>query len=107
MIFLFLAFLTVIVETLVWVCFKNFRNWRFLIWCAAVNIWSNLTLNLLLRFIWRKGDTLLSAKVLIGEVIVVLAEFLLFYAFEKKCAGRLFMLTLAANIISFSLSFII
>ena len=107
MIFLFTAFLTIAVEALFWCCFKKYRNWRFLLWSAAVNFWSNLTLNLIMLFLLRRVDTLLSYKIVIGEVLVVAAEFLLFCLIEKTDRRRLFVLTLIANIITYSLSFII
>ena len=101
------AALTILVESLFWSCFKAYRNRRFLLWSAAVNLWSNVTLNVTLLFILRPGDTLLSYKILVGEVLVVASEFILFCLLEENNRRKLLILTLLANIITYSLSFII
>ena len=100
------ALLTICVETLFWFCFRKYRNWRFLLWCAAVNLWSNLTLNCVLLLMYRPGDTLFSQKVLLGECIVVLAEFLLLASISKSNLKKLFILTFSANVLTYSLSFV-
>ena len=104
---LFSALLTISTETLFWSCFRKYRKWYFLLWSAVVNLWSNVTLNCGLRMVFNQNDTLLSWKVLLGEVLVVTAEFLLFCLVEKNNRIELFVLTLVANIITYSLSFII
>ncbi len=104
---LFSALLTIITETLFWSCFRKYRKWYFLLWSAVVNLWSNVTLNCCLRLVFTRNDTLLSWKVLLGEVLVVAAEFLLFRLVERDDQIKLFVLTSCANIITYSFSFII
>ncbi len=103
---LFAAFSTIAVETLFWSFFRRYRRWHFLSWCVLVNLWSNLTLNIILWLLWKRGDTLLSWKVIIGEILVLFSEFGIFCIIENEQRKKLFLLTLAANAITFSLSFI-
>ena len=104
---LFAALATIVIETLFWCCFRQYRNWHFLLWSATVNLWTNVTLNCCLHLVFCQGDTLLSWKVLMGELLVATAEFLLFYLKEKNNWVKLLVLTLIANTITYSFSFIV
>ena len=107
MIFIYAATLTILTETLFWSCFKTYRKPAFLIWNGLVNLFSNVNLNMVLLTIMRPGDGLLSIKVLIGECLVVVVEFLLLCCVCSEKRFQLFYLTLIANIITYSMSFFI
>ena len=77
------------------------RDRLFLCLCLAVNAASNLTLNLLLG-LW--GFRILTALIL--ELGVLAAEYIA-YALVKGPSARLFLLTLSANILSFSLGWLL
>ena len=95
---LFLACaLTVLIEK-PYLAFFGYRDRYALTVVACVNVITNLTLNLTLRFL----VPMTGLSVLIGEIAVVGAEYLLYrIAFGKR--KRLFLLTLSANILSFGL----
>lgn len=95
---LFLACaLTVLIET-PYLAFFGYRNRYALTVVVCVNVITNLTLNLTLRFL----IPVTGLSVLIGEIAVVGAEYLLYrIAFGKR--KRLFLLTLSANVLSFGL----
>ena len=93
---LFLACaLTVLIET-PYLAFFGYRDRYALTVVVCVNVITNLTLNLALRFL----VPLTGLSVLIGELAVVGAEYLLYrIAFGRR--RGLFLLTLSANILSF------
>lgn len=100
------AVLTILIEGIFWSCFREFRNWRFLLWCGTVNLLTNVTLNISLSLLWQPSDTLFSGKVLICEILVVIIEFLLLGMLQGDKKLKLFLLTSAANIITYSSSFL-
>ena len=94
--------LTVLIETPLLALF-GYRKKEDLILIAAVNVATNLTLNLLLGLVFAGGS---SAWVYVLECIVVLAE----YAFYSRAWGRsrrLFLQTLAANVLSYSIGLLV
>ena len=99
------AFLTVLVEALVFATNSEYRNWRFMKAVAVVNFSSNILLNYGLRLYGREVE-LLSFPVLFGESLVFIAEFVaygLYYRFSWKLFGYVFL----ANAVTFSISFLI
>lgn len=102
----FCALITVLIEGGFFCCFSDFRNVRFLCWCGAVNFMTNTYLNLILEVIMRPGDTLFSPKVVAGEILVVFTEYFFYGMVQKQKKMKLFLLTFAANLISFSCSFL-
>lgn len=88
------AALTVVIEICVFVL-AGYRDRYFIMLCAAVNLLTNLTLNLILSFTgW---EYLILAGL---EAFAVIAEYLCYSAAVGR-NGRLFGLTLAANLVSF------
>jgi len=102
----FYAGITLAIECLFWCFFPPYRRIRFLLWCAVVNLFSNITLNVFLGFHSYAVNSLLSPLVLAGEVVVVIVEFALLYMLERSQAKRLFLLTFLANLITYSCSFL-
>ena len=100
------AGLTIVTECFFWGCFRHYRNLPFLVWCGAVNLGTNIFLNLALYYFWEKGDTLYSFKVIAGELCVIIAEFLLLAIFQKEYKKELFILNLCANLMTYALSFL-
>lgn len=98
---------TVVVECLYQACFRRYRNVDFLTWCAVVNVTSNIILNTTLFSIQPLPRGLLSNSVLTGETIVVVFEYLLFLMVEHKNKIRLFILTFFANVITYSIGFLL
>ena len=98
---------TALIETLFFrLC--GYRGRRELTLVALANLLTNLTLNLALRLIAAAGEAPkpLSAAVLIGEALVVAAEYLLLASDLKR--GRKLLLTVtAANCLSFGLGLIL
>lgn len=95
---LFLACaLTVLIET-PFLAFFGYRDRYALTVAVCVNVMTNLTLNLCLRFL----APLTMATVAAGEVLVVVTEYLL-YRIAFGARRGLFLLTFAANLLSFGL----
>lgn len=93
------AFITALIETAFFAT-QKFNKKGFLPFVFAVNIVSNLTLNITLSVLPHKF--MYSA---IGEILVVLAEFIAFYCFLKpksKKSFDLLILVIFSNMISFS-----
>ena len=101
------ALTTVVVECLYWACFRPYRTAEFLTWCATVNFVSNITLNVTLGALPPSPHGLLSGKVLVGEALVVIFEYLMFLMVVHGDRGRLFMLTFLANVITYSIGFLL
>ena len=95
------AALTAAVETM-FLAAAYRRDAAFLGLCAAVNVASNLTLNLL-ALLPRAALTWLIYPL---ELAVVAAEYSV-YALACGRSRRLFLLTLAANVLSYSLGLLI
>lgn len=93
------ALLTIVIETLFFVCF-GFRKRSFIGASILANLTSNYALNYFLLYIPAGWDYQLS--LLIGEGIVVLYECAIYLFMEKKKI-ELIPLTVAANILSFLL----
>lgn len=97
------ALATAIIETFFfWLI--GYKKKGFLPFVFAVNIVTNITLNVSLSYLPKVKN-----YVLLGELIVVLVEFFAFYAFLKprlKESAKLFAFTLFANLITFALSII-
>ena len=89
--------LTMVAETLFFALWKDYRRWAFLALCLAVNMATNLTLNtLLLMLPW---SPLIVYPL---ETAVVAVEYGV-YAYALGRSRRLFLLTLGANALSYSL----
>ena len=97
-ILLLACLLTVLVETALFALF-GYRSRDDLTIVACANVLTNLTLNLLLAFVLPYDA---HFWVLPLEIAVVLAEFLI-YAKAFGPSKKLFVLTLAANVLSFAL----
>lgn len=98
------ALATAIIETFFfWLL--GYKKKGFLPFVFAVNIVSNIALNVTLSYLPKNKDF-----VLCGELIVVLVETLAFYAFLQpkfKEGLKLFAFTLFANMITFAASIIV
>ena len=102
--FAFAAILTAVIETLFFTVFYR-QNKKFLTVVFFANIVSNVLLNL---FLFRVSHFLRAFVV--GEISVVLFEFAVFYLYLKpknKEVLKIFLLTLAANVISFTAGYLL
>jgi hypothetical protein len=96
------AVITAVVEVIFFSLF-NFRNCNkkfFLIFVFFVNIFSNVALNLGLIYFGKN-----TLNILIGEIEVILFEFIVFVVFLKlkdKNIIKLWLMTIFANLITFS-----
>lgn len=93
---LWAALLTVVVET-VFLAVTYRRDAAFLVLCAALNIATNLALNLLLSCL-PQGE--LHWLIYPLELAVVAIEYAV-YAYACGRSKKLFLLTLAANVLSY------
>lgn len=93
---LWAALLTVVVET-VFLAVTYRRDAAFLVLCAALNIATNLALNLLLNCLPRDGLHWLIYPL---ELAVVAIEYAV-YTYACGGSKKLFLLTLAANVLSY------
>jgi len=104
---IYAALITVIVETLFFVI-VGYRQKIFIIYCILVNLFTNISLNLIVNLLFRVGVQRLFLSIFIYplEVGVVLTEY---YLFKRLLGGskKLFLLTFCANILSYSLGVII
>ena len=91
--------LTVLLELLFFLA-KGNRDRGFLLLCVAVNVATNLSLNLLLTLLSQE-NLRLSLLVYPLEVAVVAAEFFLLSAYEKG-GVRLLALVFLANALSYT-----
>jgi|LAHS01.1.fsa_nt_gb hypothetical protein len=91
------ALLTVAIETGFFACF-GFRDRRFILACIFVNLATNFSLNYFL--LYGTGSLNYETALLIGEILVVLAEAGVYLTIKPK-QWELIPLTLAANIVSF------
>lgn len=71
----------------------------FIAMCICANVITNLTLNLLITVLYRFGADI-SVAVYPLEILAVAAEYVL-YSLIKRRSWSLFLLTLAANVISY------
>lgn len=96
------ALLTILAETgLFALC--GHRRPVFLLYCALVNLLTNITLNLLIALLlWRGGPALAHALAGPLEGCVVAAEYW-FFRQALSPGRRLLALTLCANLLSYSL----
>lgn len=95
------AIATAIIET-IFFWLVDYKKKGFLPFVFAVNVVTNVALNVSLSYLPRVKN-----YVAWGELIVVLIEFLAFYAFLKphfKESMRLFAFTLFSNLITFGIS---
>lgn len=102
--FAFAAILTAVIETLFFTVFYR-ENKKFLTVVFFANLVSNVLLNL---FLFRTSHYLMAFTV--GEISVLLFEFAVFYLYLKpknKEIIKVFLLTLAANIISFTTGYLL
>ena len=86
--------LTVILET-AFFALVGYRKRDFLLLCVAVNVATNLALNMAVYALFYE-----PLAILIGELLVVALEYLA-YALVLGRSKKLFLLTLAANAISY------
>ena len=94
--------LTVLIET-PFLALLGYRKKEDLILIAAVNVATNLTLNLLLGLVFAGRS---GVWVYVLEAVVVATE----YAFYSRAWGRsrrLFLQTLAANVLSYSIGLLL
>ena len=98
------ALLTILVETLVFMTNREYRNRRFVVASAVVNASTNILLTVC--FYLSGGEfELLSLPVLLSEAAVFIVEFIaygLWFRFSWKLMGYVFL----ANLITFSMSFL-
>ncbi len=93
------ALVTAIVETIFFGMIK-YNKKNFLSFVFAVNIVTNLTLNIALSIIPKT-----TINISVAEIAVVVAEFLAFNSYLKlnsKKSFRLFIMTIFSNLISYS-----
>jgi len=98
------ALLTILVETLVFMTNREYRNRRFVLASVVVNATTNILLNVCF---WLSGRYLglLSFPVLMSEAIVFIVEFIAYglcFRFTWKLMGYVFL----ANLITYSMSFL-
>ena len=92
--------LTVVIET-AFLALAGYRKEKyFFVLCPAVNVATNLSINLILSFYFEWW------LVAVLEVMAVAAEYAV-YAAAYGRSKKLFALTLAANVVSFSIGFIL
>jgi len=103
------CFLTCLIEGGFFCCFRSTRNWKFLTASVGVNVLTNLSLNLFLRFLIYHYDyelVLNSLSVFGLESFVVVWEFVMYgllFGFSK----RLLLLVFLANLISYLFSYLL
>ncbi len=90
--------LTVVIETAFFLL-AGFRSKSFVTVCVCVNAATNLSLNLIIWLLYRLGVDL-TVAVYPLEAIVVAVEYLVYAALDGF-SGKLFLLTLSANLISY------
>ena len=98
------ALLTILVETLVFMTSREYRNRRFVLASIVVNASTNILLNMSFYLSGKELD-IMSFPVLMGEAIVFIVEFIaygLWFRFSWKLMGYVFL----ANLITFSMSFL-
>lgn len=102
------CFLTCLIEGGFFCCFRSTRNWKFLTASVGVNVLTNLSLNLFLRFLIEHYDyelVLNSLSVFGLEGFIVVWEFVMYgllFGFSK----RLFLLVFLANLASYLVSYL-
>lgn len=96
------CFLTVVIET-GFLALCGYRGRDDLIIVACANVVTNLSLNLLLALCFPGGAGPWLAFL---EAVVVIAEYLI-YARAFGASRRLFLLTLAANVLSFGIGLLL
>ena len=104
MVMLASAFLTILVEALVFITNREYRNRRFLQAAAIVNFSTNVLLNLSF-LLYDRDLELLSFPVLFSELVVFIVEFIaygLWFRFSWKLMGYVFL----ANLVTFSMGFL-
>ncbi len=97
--FAFSALATAVIETSLFAILK-FTKKHFLLFVFFINILSNVLLNIAISF---APDDFIY--VIVGELIVVISEFIAFWLFLKPSSAqlkRLFLITILANIFSYS-----
>lgn len=99
---LWAALLTVVVET-VFLAITYRRDAAFLVLCAALNIATNLALNLLLSCL-PQGELYWLIYPL--ELAVVAIEYAV-YTYACGGSKKLFLLTLAANVLSYCIGLVL
>ena len=90
--------LTVIIETAFFLLF-GYRSKNFVTICVCVNAETNLSLNLIIWFLYGLNVNLTFAVYPL-EAIVVAVEYFVYSALEGF-SGKLFLLTLSANLLSY------
>jgi len=102
--FFFNSFLTVVIETLFFMCF-GYRSKKFIITCVFANIFTNLSLNLILYFFFLNNPNY-YIYLCIFELIVIIIEATVYMIFNKK-DYKLIPLTLSSNALSFLLGLLV
>lgn len=103
MILFLFAIITVLIET-PWMALWGYRKRDEILLVICVNVASNLLLNLVLVLAFPGRDT--GALIYLFEAIVVAAEYVV-YAIALGRSWKLFLITLAANCLSYGLGLLI
>lgn len=96
--------ITIAIETMLFAA-AGYRERLFLLLCACVNAATNLSLNLLMSLLYAMGAELTLAVYPL-EAAVVLIEFLVLAAVKGR-SWKLFLLVLAANVLSYGAGILI
>ena len=102
------CFLTCLIEGGFFCCFRSTRNWKFLTASVGVNVLTNLSLNLFLRFLIEHYDyelVLNSLSVFGLESFIVVWEFVM-YGLLFEFSKRLLLLVFLANLASYLVSYL-
>ena len=103
MILFLFAIITVLIET-PWMALWGYRKRDEILLVICVNVASNLLLNLVLVLAFPGQDT--GSLIYLFEAIVVAAEYVV-YAIALGRSWKLFLITLAANCLSYGLGLLI
>lgn len=90
--------LTILIETAFFLIF-GYRSKSFVIVCICVNAATNLSLNLIIWILYWLNVNL-TVAVYPLELLVVAVEYIVYSALEGR-SGKLFLLTLSANLVSY------
>lgn len=92
--------LTMLIETGFFILVGKRMQRDFILLCLCANALTNLSLNLLVWLLFYTVTTELSAVIYLFEVCVIIAEFLIYGAYEGR-SRKLFLLTVASNAVSY------
>lgn len=93
--------LTMLIETAYWYL-AGFRDRYFVIVCLAVNVATNLTMNMVLYAVGIN-----RINVAVAEILVVIAEYAVYSLISDVSRKKLLAHTVAANALSFSIGLVL